>query len=154
MRVIVQRVVSASVSVEERHVSSIGKGFLLLVGIMTEDGPEDIAYLAKKLLSIKLFPAKEGNGEWKQSIQDISGEILSVSQFTLFAKTAKGTKPDFHRAANGLISKPLYEEFLELLGKSYQPDKIKDGAFGEMMKVQLVNDGPVTIILDSKEKTL
>lgn len=155
MRVILQRVLTASVTVNGRIISQIQNGYLLLVGVTGEDTVEDIDYLAKKVLNLKLFP--KDDAEWKQSIKDIKGEILSVSQFTLFAKTAKGTKPDFHRAAKSSISRPIYESFLALLRAEYGDvvgAKVQDGAFGEMMAVNLVNDGPVTIILDSKEKQI
>jgi D-aminoacyl-tRNA deacylase len=152
MRVILQRVLSASVAVNGKIISQIQKGYLLLVGVMKEDGPEDVEYLASKILNLKLFP-KDG-AEWKQGIQDLEGEILSVSQFTLFSKTSKGTKPDFHRAAGSSVSKPIYDSFLARLRSDYQAEKVSDGAFGEMMEVSLCNDGPVTIILDSKDKLL
>ena len=153
MRVVLQRVLTASVSVNGKIISQIQNGYLLLVGVTGDDSGEDVEYLAKKVLNLKLFP--KDDVEWKQSIKDIKGGILSVSQFTLFAKTAKGTKPDFHRAAKSSISRPIYESFLALLRSEYgDSTKVRDGAFGEMMAVSLVNDGPVSIILDSKDKQL
>lgn len=151
MRVIIQRVHQANVKVDNEIISEIGKGLLLLVGITQDDSETDVDYLAKKVLGLKLFPG-EDNKEWKESVITIQGEILSVSQFTLYSKTSKGTKPDFHRALHSSQSKPIYDLFMERLKSGYDAEKVKNGAFGAFMDVGLNNDGPVTIILDSKDK--
>ncbi|KAI8896632.1 D-Tyr tRNAtyr deacylase-like domain-containing protein [Globomyces pollinis-pini] len=148
MRVVIQRVKQASVIVDGEIISSIGKGFCLLVGIKEGDEEKDIDYMVKKILSIKLFE-NEDDKFWKENIQKHKIEILSVSQFTLYAKTTKGTKPDFHLAMKGEQSSLLYSLFLSKLRDNYQSDKIKDGKFGAMMDVSIVNDGPVTILLDT-----
>lgn len=123
---------------------------MLLVGISTEDNTEDAEKLSKKIASLKVFDDDTGYG-WKKSIKDVEGEILSVSQFTLMARTKKGTKPDFHMAQKGPTAKELYEKFLDLLKQDLGEDRVKDGAFGAMMSCALTNEGPVTIILDTKE---
>lgn len=153
MRCVIQRVNKAAVSVNEKVISRIDRGLLILVGISHDDNLDDLDYIAKKVAGLKLFPALCGQ-EWKESASSLELEILSVSQFTLYAKTSKGTKPDFHRASNGSHSQPLYAEFLSKLRLLNGQDRVKDGAFGEMMTVELENDGPVTIILDSKDKAL
>lgn len=123
---------------------------MLLVGISTQDTKEEVQKLSKKVLSLRMFDDDTGYG-WKKSIQDVNGEILSVSQFTLMARTKKGSKPDFHLAQKGHLAKELYEEFLAELRSVLGPEKVKDGVFGAMMSCSLVNEGPVTIILDTDE---
>lgn len=133
---------------------------MVLVGIGTDDTPADRAYIVKKILNLRLFSEFEGPGQenkaegggamWKQNVMDIQGEILCVSQFTLMARTEKGTKPDFHGAMSTIPGNAFYSTFLEDIGKAYNPDRIKDGRFGAMMQVSLTNDGPVTITIDSK----
>ncbi|ODV60403.1 D-tyrosyl-tRNA(Tyr) deacylase [Ascoidea rubescens DSM 1968] len=155
MKAVIQKVKSASVSVDGKLVSSIGKGLLVLIGIGINDSNEDCIKLSKKIVNLKLFKTDENDlnaPHWKKSVKDVDGEILSISQFTLFAKTKKGTKPDFHNAMNSTLSKALYDDFLGVLKKDINSDeKIKDGVFGAMMDVSLVNDGPVTVIVDTKE---
>ena len=128
---------------------------MLLIGIGIGDSNEDCVKLSKKIVNLRLFKSDEDDlaaPHWKKSVKDVDGEILSISQFTLLAKTKKGTKPDFHNAMNSSLSKTMYEEFLELLKKDLNSqEKIKDGVFGAMMDVSLVNDGPVTVIVDTKE---
>ncbi|KAJ3369255.1 MCM DNA helicase complex subunit [Kappamyces sp. JEL0680] len=148
-----RRVHKASVTVEGAVVGQIGRGLLCLVGITRGDTKEDVEYIASKILSLKLFPNAEGV-EWKESVASLGGGVLSVSQFTLFASTKKGTKPDFHRAAGSSESLELYQAFLARLKAAYQPEQIQDGRFGAMMTVALENDGPVTIIVDSRDKSL
>ncbi|EJT42400.1 DTD1-like protein [Saccharomyces kudriavzevii IFO 1802] len=121
---------------------------MLLVGISTEDSMAEIDKLSKKVLNLRIFEDESMN-MWKKNIKEANGEILSVSQFTLMARTKKGTKPDFHLAQKGHIAKELYEEFLKLLRNGLGEEKVKDGEFGAMMSCSLTNDGPVTIILDS-----
>lgn len=150
MRAVIQRVTSASVTVDSEVISRISRGLMILVGIGTDDGASDVEVLSKKILSLRVFSDSAGT-MWKSSVKDIDGEILCVSQFTLMANTTKGNKPDFHRAMSTEPSRELYARFLERLGQSYHPDKIKDGKFGAMMDVSLTNDGPVTFTLDSRK---
>lgn len=121
---------------------------MLLVGISTEDTIEDVQKLSKKVVNLRIFEDDQ-NAMWKRNIKEVSGEILSVSQFTLMARTAKGTKPDFHMAQKGSLAKELYEKFLQLLRESIGDAKVQDGQFGAMMSCSLVNEGPVTIILET-----
>lgn len=123
---------------------------MLLVGISIDDSMAEIDKLSKKVLSLRIFE-DESRNLWKKNIKEANGEILSVSQFTLMAKTKKGTKPDFHLAQKGHIAKELYDEFLKLLRSDLGEEKVKDGEFGAMMSCSLTNEGPVTIILDSDQ---
>ncbi|CAI4057066.1 D-tyrosyl-tRNA(Tyr) deacylase SKDI_04G0270 [Saccharomyces kudriavzevii IFO 1802] len=148
MKIVLQKVSQASVVVDTRVISSIQHGYMLLVGISTEDSMAEIDKLSKKVLNLRIFEDESMN-MWKKNIKEANGEILSVSQFTLMARTKKGTKPDFHLAQKGHIAKELYEEFLKLLRNGLGEEKVKDGEFGAMMSCSLTNDGPVTIILDS-----
>ncbi|MBQ4063837.1 MAG: D-tyrosyl-tRNA(Tyr) deacylase [Bacteroidaceae bacterium] len=149
MRVLIQRVKKASVTVEGELISLINKGLLVFVGICDEDSQEDIEWLTKKIANIRLFD--DENGVMNLSVADIGGEVLAVSQFTLMASTKKGNRPSYIKAAKPDISIPLYEQFcneLEIVLNS----PIKRGIFGADMKVELINDGPVTIFIDSKNK--
>lgn len=149
MRVVIQRVRTASVTVGSEIVGTIGPGLLILVGKEQEDAPEDIAWLANKIVHLRIFA--DESGAMGKSVRDIAGEILLVSQFTLFASTKKGTRPSWHRAAKPEVAIPLYElmiqQLSELLGRP-----IQTGRFGAMMEVALVNDGPLTLIIDSKTR--
>ena len=149
MRVVIQRVSEASVKTENRIIASILKGLLIFVGIEENDNQEDIEWLTSKILNLRIFP--DENEVMNLSIKDIKGEIIVVSQFTLHALTKKGNRPSYIKAAKPEIAIPLYETFvaqMELeLGK-----KIQTGKFGADMKVALINDGPVTIIIDTKNK--
>lgn len=149
MRVVIQRVKKAAVSVQNKKVSSIGNGLLILLGIEDSDNEEDIDWLVKKIVQLRIF--NDENGIMNLSVQDISGEILIVSQFTLHANTKKGNRPSYIRASKPDIAIPVYNKFLvkieEITGK-----KPEQGIFGAMMEVSLINDGPVTIIIDSKYK--
>ncbi|KAH8556567.1 D-tyrosyl-tRNA deacylase [Umbelopsis sp. PMI_123] len=149
MRAVLQRVARASVIVDEQVVSSIGKGICVLVGISVDDNESDIDYMVRKLLTLRVFD--EGGAMWKKSVQDMDLELLCVSQFTLFAKTTKGSKPDFHSSMKTAEANEMYKKFLDKLGVAYKPEKIKDGVFGAMMMVDILNDGPVTIELDSRK---
>ncbi|WFD07582.1 D-tyrosyl-tRNA(Tyr) deacylase [Malassezia vespertilionis] len=161
MRAVLQRVKQASVHVDGKLVSSIGPGILALIGVSQEDTPEQIDTLVRKMLTIRLWP--EGalaNGAassgpetrlWRANVAEFGGEILCVSQFTLHAKL-KGTRPDFHAAMGGEQARVFYDAILSKLQKEYIADKIQDGEFGAMMDVALINDGPVTIALDTLEK--
>lgn len=149
MRVVIQRVSEASVKIEGELVSAIKKGILILVGIEDSDLPEDIDWLATKITQLRIFD--DENGVMNLSVKDIDGEILIVSQFTLHASTKKGNRPSYIRASKPDFAIPMYEKFIqkteELLGK-----KAGTGKFGAMMDVALINDGPVTIIIDTKQK--
>ncbi|KAG6840964.1 hypothetical protein C0991_002946 [Blastosporella zonata] len=152
MRAVVQRVTSASVTVDNQIISQISKGLMVLVGIGTDDTLMDVLTLTKKIANLRVFSdPSDPEKMWKASVKDIDGEILCVSQFTLMANTTKGNKPDFHRAMSTEPSRELYATFLEKLGQAYKPDKIKDGRFGAMMNVSLTNEGPITITLDSRK---
>jgi len=149
MRAILQRVISASVTVENEIIASIGGGLLILVGKEASDTEEDLDWLAKKVVGLRLL--KDGEGEMNRSVLESGGEILVVSQFTLFASTKKGTRPSWHRAASPDIARPLYEALIAklaaLLGRP-----VASGRFGAMMQVASVNDGPVTLIIDTKAR--
>lgn len=142
MKAVLQRVLSSSVTVNEQVVSAIGKGILVLAAIGPDDSKKDVESMASKVLKMKLWP-DDNDLNWKKSVRDIEGEILCVSQFTLFASTKKGNKPDFHGAAKPEIAKELYDHFLASIRAQYFPERVKDGVFQAMMQVSLVNDGPV-----------
>ncbi|KEZ45193.1 hypothetical protein SAPIO_CDS2651 [Scedosporium apiospermum] len=143
MKAIIQRVLSASVTVDKEVVSSIGKGILVLAAVGVGDTEKEADSLAAKVLKLKIWDGENGS-RWKRSVTEIEGEILCVSQFTLLAKTSKGNKPDFHQAAPGEEAKRLYHYFLEKVKAGYVAERVKDGRFQAMMEVALVNDGPVT----------
>ena len=149
MRVVLQRVSSASVTVESRVIGSIGAGLMLLVGIEAADTAADGEWLAGKISKLRLFP--DDAGQMNRSVIDIAGEILLVSQFTLHASTAKGTRPSFNAAAKPEIALPLYELFIKQLQAAINRP-IATGQFGAMMDVAITNSGPVTLILDSKSR--
>ena len=149
MRTVIQRVSQASVTIDGIEKSRIGWGLLILLGIETEDTTEDLQWLCKKISSLRIF--SDEAGLMNLSIQDIEGEIIVVSQFTLFASTKKGNRPSFIRSARPETAIPLYEQFVETLRQeSSRP--VKTGEFGADMKVSLLNDGPVTILIDSKNR--
>lgn len=148
MRVVIQRVSKASVTVEGKVVGKIGPGFLLLVGFTHDDTSADIDYLVKKIVNMRIF--EDENGKMNISLLQKGYEILSVSQFTLYAQTHNGNRPGFSDAAKPEVATKLYDEFNEKLRK--QNVHVETGIFGAMMEVELVNDGPVTIIIDSKQK--
>ena len=149
MKVIIQRVLQASITIESRIVAQIQKGLLIFVGIEDLDNQEDINWLTSKIINLRIF--NDENNVMNLSVKDIDGEIIVVSQFTLHASTKKGNRPSYIKASKPEIAIPLYENFvsqLEIdLGK-----KVQTGVFGADMKVSLENDGPVTIIIDSKNK--
>lgn len=149
MRVLIQRVGSASVTIEKKVKSSIAYGMLIFVGIEESDSKEDIEWLCKKIVNLRIFD--DENGVMNRSIIESSGEILVVSQFTLHASTKKGNRPSYIKAAKPDISIPLYEEFCRMLGQ-HLGKEVQTGEFGADMKVSLINDGPVTIWMDSKIK--
>ncbi|KAK3383937.1 D-Tyr tRNAtyr deacylase-like domain-containing protein [Lasiosphaeria ovina] len=147
MKAILQRVLSASVTVEKELVSSIGKGVLVFAAMAPGDTQKDAEFMAAKVLKMRLWDDDEGGrvclGQWKRSVQDINGEVLCVSQFTLLASTKKGTKPDFHGALGPEEARDLYQYFFSKVQEGYDAKKVKDGVFQAMMEVALVNDGPV-----------
>ena len=149
MRIVIQRVSQASVSIGGKEVSSIGTGMLILLGIEETDSQDDISWLTAKASRLRIFP--DNDGVMNLSAMDVGGEILVVSQFTLHASTKKGNRPSYIRAAGPDHAIPLYEAFVESLAKETGKN-IKTGKFGAMMDVSLVNSGPVTIIIDSKNK--
>ena len=149
MRVLIQRVKRASVTVDGELISQIAQGLLVLVGICDEDDHEDIEWLTKKISNIRLFD--DENGVMNLSLMDIDGELLAVSQFTLMASTKKGNRPSYIKAAKPDISIPLYESFCNEMEIALNKP-IKRGVFGADMKVDLLNDGPVTIFIDSKNR--
>ena len=148
MRIVLQRVAHASVTVDEKVIGKIQRGFLLLVGVTHDDVIEDMEYLVRKIVQMRIFEDEEG--KLNRSIQDIGGEILSVSQFTLYADTKKGNRPSFSKAAPGDVAIEMFEQFNGLLRETGVP--VETGQFGADMKVELLNDGPVTILLDSKNR--
>ena len=147
MRAVIQRVLQASVSVEGTVTGAIDRGLLVLVGVAADDTDDDIAWLAGKIAGQKLFP--DESGRMNLSVTDIAGGVLVVSQFTLLASTRKGTKPSWHRAAAPDAAVPHYEEFVRAMEKA-TGCPVATGTFGAMMEVSLVNDGPVTLVLDSR----
>ncbi|CAL9108723.1 unnamed protein product [Musa acuminata var. zebrina] len=148
MRAVVQRVLSASVEVAGRVVSEIGPGLLVLVGVHESDTDADADYICRKVLNMRLFSNSKTGKSWDLSVKQSNFGVLLVSQFTLYG-ILKGNKPDFHVAMPPQKAKPFYESLVEKFRKSYTSDAVKDGVFGAMMKVNLVNDGPVTMQLDS-----
>ena len=149
MRIVIQRVSKASVEINSNEICSINNGLLILLGIELKDSNEDIVWLTKKIINLRIF--SDENGKMNHSITDVRGEIIVVSQFTLHAKTKKGNRPSYINAAKPELAIPLYEKFTDFLRKESALN-VYTGKFGADMKVSLINDGPVTIILDSKEK--
>lgn len=149
MKVVIQRVSEASVTIEGEIVAQISAGLMILVGIETEDTEEDLKYLVSKIIGLRIFD--DQNKVMNLSVKDVAGEICVVSQFTLHAATKKGNRPSYIKAAKADISIPLYEMFLVKLSQELGKE-IQSGQFGADMKVALVNDGPVTILIDSKDK--
>lgn len=149
MRAVIQRVNEASVEIEGKQFSSIKNGLLILLGIEDADTKEDIEWLARKIFQLRIF--EDANELMNLSVGDINGELLVVSQFTLFASTKKGNRPSFIRSAKPEIAIPLYESFIKELA-IVSGKEIKTGQFGATMQIQLINNGPVTITIDTKNK--
>lgn len=149
MKAVIQRVSKASVTIEGKKVANITNGLLILLGIVNEDTADDITWLTKKICNLRIF--NDDNGVMNKSLLDCNGEVIVVSQFTLHASTKKGNRPSYIKAAKPDVAIPLYENFVQQfendLGK-----KVQTGQFGADMKVELLNDGPVTIIIDTKDK--
>lgn len=149
MRVVIQRVLNAQVTINQQIHSQIDKGLLILVGIESQDTSEDINWLVNKIVKMRLFD--DENGVMNFSVQDINGELLVVSQFTLHAQTKKGNRPSYIKAARPEMASQMFEQFIVSLEKEFQKE-VKTGVFGADMKVSLCNDGPVTILIDTKNK--
>jgi len=149
MIAVIQRVLSASVTIDDRLKSNIDNGLLVLLGIQSDDDQLDIEWLSKKIVNLRIF--NDDQGVMNRSLKDCGGELLLVSQFTLHASTRKGNRPSYISAARPEIAIPLYENFITTIS-SELGKTIQTGEFGADMKVQLLNDGPVTIIIDTKEK--
>ena len=149
MKTVIQRVSKASVTIEGEKVANINNGLLILLGIIEEDNNEDIIWLSKKIANLRIFG--DENGVMNKSLLDIDGEVIVVSQFTLHASTKKGNRPSYIKAAKPNVAIPLYESFVTQLEKDLNK-KVQTGKFGADMKVELLNDGPVTIIIDTKNK--
>ncbi len=148
MRAVIQRVKESSVSVNNKLYSSIKKGYLILLGISGNDNKKDMDYIIDKIINLRIF--NDENGKMNENIFSISGELLVVSQFTLYGDARKGRRPSYSKAANGNQAELIYEKFIEEIKMVYDPDRIKTGIFGEMMDIRILNDGPVTILLDSE----
>ena len=149
MRLVIQRVTHASVTIDGKVKSAIGPGLLILVGVESADTTEDVDWLVRKVAALRIFDDEQG--VMNRSVQDINGEALVVSQFTLFASTKKGNRPSWLKAAPHNISVPLYEAFCQRLSQAIGKP-VGTGEFGADMKVELLNDGPVTILMDTKNK--
>jgi D-tyrosyl-tRNA(Tyr) deacylase len=149
MRAVIQRVKRASVRIDNRVFSAIGSGMVVLVGIEEADAIEDVEWLSKKIAQLRIFD--DENGIMNLPVTESGGEILAVSQFTLHAKTKKGNRPSYIKAANPSIAIPLYNKFVDSLSAD-TGKRVETGEFGAMMEVEIINDGPVTIIIDTKKK--
>lgn len=146
MRIVIQRVKEAEVTVEGKSVGKIGKGVLVLFGVHKDDTPQNTLWLAQKLIHLRLF--SDAQDKMNLSLLDVHGEVLIVSQFTLYGNCTEGRRPDFTQSAPGAVARPLYEKFIEEV-KKHVP-KVETGSFGARMEVSLVNDGPITFIIDTK----
>ena len=149
MKVVIQRVKSSSVQIDQKIKSEIEMGLLVFIGICDEDTKSDAEWLVNKILNLRIFNDKQG--VMNESLIDVNGEILIISQFTLMALTKKGNRPSYIRSASHKIAIPLYEHFVEMF-KATINDNVKTGVFGADMEIKLVNDGPVTILIDTKNK--
>jgi D-aminoacyl-tRNA deacylase len=149
VRAVIQRVESASVAIEKREHASIGMGMLVLIGVEEADTKEDVEWLAGKISRLRIFD--DAHGVMNLPLGEVNGEVLVISQFTLHASTRKGNRPSYIRAAGPEHAIPVYEAFLKKLEKETNT-KVKAGVFGAMMKISLINDGPVTIIIDTKAR--
>eukprot|EP01061_Rhynchopus_euleeides_P042720 TRINITY_DN74522_c0_g1_i1.p1 TRINITY_DN74522_c0_g1~~TRINITY_DN74522_c0_g1_i1.p1 ORF type:complete len:253 (+),score=66.78 TRINITY_DN74522_c0_g1_i1:96-761(+) len=149
MRCVVQRVTEAAVTVGDNVISEVGRGMCVLVGISNTSTRSQIPWMAKKLLSLRIFEGEEGK-QWAKNVVDTEGSILLVSQFTL-CHVLKGAKPDFHNAMTAADSGPFFDEFVEAVRAAYKADRVKTGEFGAYMQVKIQNDGPVTLVVDAPE---
>ncbi len=150
MRAVVQRVSKGSVDIlSERYNKKIGKGFVILLGIKSTDNDNDATFVADKCCNLRIF--EDENEKMNLSLKDVDGEVLIISQFTLYGETAKGNRPSFIEAAKPEQAIPLYEKFINRVENNLGKEKVKTGIFGAMMKVEIINDGPVTLIVESKQ---
>jgi len=149
MKTVIQRVLSASVAIDNEIVAQINQGLLLLIGIEDADNQDDIDWLTSKIVNLRIFA--DANDVMNRSIKEVDGDIIVVSQFTLHAATKKGNRPSYIKASKPDIAIPLYEKFIHQLEKEFNK-KVQTGKFGADMKVALINDGPVTIVIDTKNK--
>lgn len=149
MRAVIQRVTHAELSISGKVYSQISNGFLVLLGIEEADNEQDIVWLAEKILNLRVFDDAQGVMNW--NISQVGGELMVVSQFTLFASTKKGNRPSYLKSAKPPIAEPLYQRFVQTLQQKY-PQKIQTGVFGADMQISLCNDGPVTLIIDTQNK--
>ena len=157
MRVVIQRVLRSRVTVEGKEIACTGPGLVCLTGLRACDEEADLRWIANKLLNLRLWPSVEQGTKpksWARNVQQLNYDILLVSQFTLYATAKRGNKPDFHGAMAPADARQMYAEFVAIMREAYGETKVKDGAFGEMMQVELVNDGPVTIELSTDELKL
>lgn len=150
MRAVIQRVDSASVAIDGQTRGQISEGLLVLLGVAPEDENADVEWLAQKIAKLRVFPDEDGH--MNKSVAETGGGVLVVSQFTLFASTRKGTRPSFNNAAPPSVALPLYREFLRVLRNLLPTNKISEGEFGALMQITLVNNGPVTLIVDSNQR--
>lgn len=150
MRIVVQRVTESSVSVDGKVVGAVGKGYMILVGVEDADTQEDADWLARKVAALRVFDDEAG--VMNLDIRQVGGEVLAISQFTLYASYKKSNRPSWFRAAKQPVAEPLYRHFCDQLEEHLGAGKVARGIFGADMKVALVNDGPVTILMDSKNK--
>ena len=149
MKIVIQRVSKASVTIRNNKIAEIEKGLLILLGIVDADGQEDINFLVRKIANLRIF--NDENGVMNHSLLETNGEVIVVTQFTLQASTKKGNRPSYIKAAKPEIAIPLYKNFLQTLEKELHK-KVQTGEFGKDMMVEILNDGPITIIIDSKNK--
>ena len=149
MKIVIQRVNSAELFVENKFYSKIGFGLMVLVAISKEDKQEDINWIANKLVNLRIF--NDENNQMNLSVTDVEGDLMIVSQFTLYASTKKGNRPSFIRSADGKFAEKVYLDFIDMLNRIYKFN-VKTGKFGTYMNIVLNNDGPVTIVIDSKSK--
>lgn len=148
MRALVQRVTEGGVEIpSEQNSASIGKGMVILLGIKSDDTTEDLIFVADKCSNLRIF--EDENGKMNLSVKDIDGEVLIVSQFTLYGETARGNRPSFTEAARPEIAIPLYEKFIDRMKQNIGSEKIKTGIFGAMMNLKIFNYGPVTVLVES-----
>lgn len=151
MRALVQRVSSGGVYVEDENYNvDIGKGFVILLGIKSDDTEDDLIFVADKCSSLRIF--QDENDKMNLSLKDVNGEVLIISQFTLYGDAQKGNRPSFVEAARSEVAIPIYEKFVNRMKINLGEEKIKTGIFGAMMKVKIINDGPVTILVESKNQ--
>ena len=149
MKVVIQRVKGAELFVENKFYSKIGSGLLVLVAVSKDDKPKDINWMANKLVNLRIF--NDDNNQMNRSVDEVDGEIMIVSQFTLYASTKKGNRPSFIKSASGNFAEKSYSDFVDMVNRLYK-FKVKTGKFGASMNIVLNNDGPVTIVIDSKSK--